>query len=278
MLSNCTMCSDETNADDLSSFLDASTPQTFNSESSDPSVLSTTVPASVVLPSTAPSSLVLPGSAQSSAVTSTMPPMILSISEKKRCTVGMQKDQAYITRLVRCLSKLEKKYSTPTHKRKPRLFKRKERTNTIVPKEFSSIFDHLAQPDPNDVKQIPGTIYPEVKWNLVKFKPVLPHPESCPLYSCSQDPSFYEDHITGCLNPRFKNARIQTKFLQRNPFGSLPGFVTNLGVVAVPEAPVGGYVYCPDARRWMIHATIPSTEGGGRSSRGSLPSRARRRG
>ena len=101
-----------------------------------------------------------------------MPPMILSISEKKRCTVGMQKAQAYITRLFRCLSKLEKKYSTPTHKRKPRLFKRKERTNTIVPKEFSSIFDHLAQPDPNDVKQIPGTIYPEVKWNLVKFKPV----------------------------------------------------------------------------------------------------------
>ena len=259
MLSNCTMCPDVSNSDDLSSFLDASTRQTLDSESSVP----------LFSPSTIPASAVLPG---------TMPPMLPITPEKKKRTVGMQKDQAYITRLVRCLSKLEKKYSTPTHKRKPRLFKRKERTNAIVPKEFSSIFDHLAQPDPNDVKQIPGTIYPEVKWNLVKFKPVLPHPESCPLYSCSQDPSFYEDNITGCLNPRFKNARIQTKFLQRNPFGSLPGFVTNLGVVAVPETPVGGYVYCPDAKRWMIHATIPSTEGGGRSSRGSLPSRARRRG
>ena len=139
-------------------------------------------------------------------------------------------------------------------------------------------FDNLAHPEPDELNQVPGTIYPEVKWSLVKFKPVLPHPESCPLYSCSQDPSFYEDHITGCLNPCFKNARIQTKFLQRNPFGSLPGFVTNLGVVAVPEAPVGGYVYCAVAKRWMIYATIPTTEGGGRSRRGSLPSGGRRKG
>ena len=181
----------------------------------------------------------------------------------------MQKDQAYITRLVRCLSKLETKYLTPPHKRKERLFKRKK-TNAIVPEEFSSIFDNLAHPEQDEFNRIPGTIFPEVKWNLVKFKPVLPHPESCPLLSCSQDPSFYEDHIPpGCDLPQF---------LQSNPFGYLPGFPTNLGVVAVPEAPVGGYVYCPDAKRWMIHATIPTTEGGGRCRRGSLPSRGRRKG
>ena len=132
MLSNCTMCSDETNADDLSSFSDASTPQTFNSESSDPSVLSTTVQASVILPSSAPSP----------AITSTMPPMILSVSEKKSCSVVVQRDQAYISRLVKCLSKLETKYLTPPHKRKERLFRRKK-TNAIVPKEFSSILATL---------------------------------------------------------------------------------------------------------------------------------------
>ena len=266
MLSNCTMCSDDINSDDLSSFFDASTPQTFNSENSVP----------LVSPSTAPASLVLPSSVPSTAVTSTMPPMIPSISEKKRCAVGIQRDQANISRLVSCLSKLEQKYSTPPHKRKARLFKRKKRTNAIIPREFASIFDNLAHTEPKELNQVSGTIYPEVKWSLVKFKPVLPHPESCPLYSCSQDPSFYEDHIIGCVNPSFKDSAIQTKFLQKIPFGSLPGFVTNLGVVAVPEAPVGGYVYCPDAKRWMIYATIPSTEGGGRSSRGSLPSRARR--
>ena len=257
MLSNCTMCSDGTNADDLSSFFDTSTSQTFNSESSAPSVSPTTVPVSVVLPISAPSP----------AVPSTMPPTV--ISEKKRCSVAMQRDQAYISRLVKCLSKLETKYLTPPHKRKERLFRRKK-TNAIVPKEFSSIFDNLAHTEPEELNQVSGTIYPEVKWNLVKLKPVLPHPETCPLHSCSQDPSFYEDHILpGSSLPQF---------LQKNPFGSLPGFVTNLGVVAVPEAPIGGYVYCPDARRWLIHATIPTTEGGGRSSKGSPFSRGRRKG
>ena len=260
MLSNCTMCSDDINSDDLSSFFDASTPQTFNSENSVP----------LVSPSTAPASLVLPSSVPSPAVTSTMPPMIPSISEKKRCAVGIQRDQANISRLVSCLSKLEQKYSTPPHKRKARLFKRKKRTNAIIPREFASIFDNLAHTEPEELNQVSGTIYPEVKWNLVKFKPVLPHPETCPLYSCSQDPSFYEDHILpGCS---------LSQFVQKNPFGSRPGFVTNLGVVAVPEAPIGGYVYCPDARRWLIHATIPTTEGGGRSSKGSPFSTGRRKG
>ena len=263
MLSNCTMCSDDTNSDDLSSFFDASTPQTFNSESSIPLLVS---------PSTAPAPLVFPGSAPSPPVTSTMPPMIPSISEKKRCAVGIQKDQANISRLVSCLSKLEQKYSTPPHKRKARLFKRKKRTNNIIPREFASIFDNLAHTEPEELNQVSGvgTIYPEVKWNLVKFKTVLSPPETCPLYSCSQDPSFYEDHILpGCS---------LSQFVQKNPFGSRPGFVTNLGVVAVPEAPIGGYVYCPDARRWLIHATIPTTEGGGRSSKGSPFSRGRRKG
>ena len=135
MLSNCTMCSDGTNADDLSSFFDTSTSQTFNSESSAPSVSPTTVPVSVVLPISAPSP----------AVPSTMSPTV--ISEKKRCSVAMQRDQAYISRLVKCLSKLETKYLTPPHKRKERLFRRKK-TNAIVPKEFSSIFDNLAHTEP----------------------------------------------------------------------------------------------------------------------------------
>ena len=41
------------------------------------------------------------------------------------------------------------------------------------------------------------------------------------------------------------------------PFGSLPGFVTSLGVVAVPEDPIGGYVYAGgagDKTVWQLHA------------------------
>ena len=41
------------------------------------------------------------------------------------------------------------------------------------------------------------------------------------------------------------------------PFGALPGFETSLGVVAVPEEPIGGYVYAGgagDATEWRLHA------------------------
>ena len=143
--------------------------------------------------------------------------------------------------------------------------------SAIVPKEFASIFDQLADPEPDEVKPVPDASYPEVKWNWVKFKPVLPNPEPCPLYSCSQDPSLYENYIA---DP--DNGRTSSKFIERHPFGSLPGFLTNLGVVAVPKAPVGGYIYCPDAKRWMIHATTPATGGRSESSRTSSPARRRR--
>ena len=183
----------------------------------------------------------------------------------------MKKDQAYISRLVKCLSKLEKKYSTPTHKRKARLFRRKKRSCAIVPKEFANIFDYLADPEADEVKLVPDASYPEVKWNWVKFKPVLPNPESCPLYSCSQDPEFYETYIADPDSGRKAN-----KFIERHPFGCLPGFVTNLGVVAVPKAPVGGYVYCSHSKRWLIHATTPTTRGRSESRGTSSPARRRR--
>ena len=41
------------------------------------------------------------------------------------------------------------------------------------------------------------------------------------------------------------------------PFGSLPGFVTLLGVVAVPDEPIGGYVYGGGGGAgtvWRLHA------------------------
>ena len=99
---------------------------------------------------------------------------------------------------------------------------------------------------------VPDITYPEVKWNLVKFKPVLPTPESCPLYSCSQDPDFYENYA----DP--DTGMTANKFAKRHPFGSRPGYVTTLGVVTVPKAPVGGYVYCPHAKRWLTLSSMGS--------------------
>ena len=38
-----------------------------------------------------------------------------------------------------------------------------------------------------------------------------------------------------------------------SPFGTAAGFETNLGVVAPPTSPVGGYVY--PQRGWILYAT-----------------------
>ena len=41
------------------------------------------------------------------------------------------------------------------------------------------------------------------------------------------------------------------------PFGSLPGFETNLGIVSVPQAPIGGYIYkdgTGDDTTWQLYA------------------------
>ena len=41
------------------------------------------------------------------------------------------------------------------------------------------------------------------------------------------------------------------------PFGALPGFETNLGVVPIPQAPIGGYIYkggTGDNTTWQLYA------------------------
>ena len=174
----------------------------------------------------------------------------LSPMDKQR-----KKDKAYICRLVKSINKLEVKYSIPEHRRKARLFKRKKRESSIVPKEFSRIFNVLAAPEP-DVNVLEP--YPQVKWNEVRFKPALPNPEHFAVQSCSQDPNFYQDQ---------KDIPCTFKRWAPRSFGTLPGFKTSLGIVAVPSTPVGGYVYCPDDRKWVVHAEPRSSAPASRGTR-----------
>ena len=50
------------------------------------------------------------------------------------------------------------------------------------------------------------------------------------------------------LNKSYKRLEFST-----SPFGFAAGFETNLGIVAPPTSPVGGYVYTE--RGWILHAT-----------------------
>ena len=172
-LSNCTCCLSDDACHDVSltvcdESIRASTPLDFNLSSSTPSYSPSSVPAPVPMPNTT--------------------------RDRKRKVeiIKKGKDQTYITKMVKTLAKLEKKYQTPEHKRKPRLFKRKKMRCSIVPKELSSIYEHLATPGPDETTT-PPMLIPQVNWHNVKFKPVLPSPEECAVYSCAADPEFYKE-------------------------------------------------------------------------------------
>ena len=249
-LSNCTFCvSDDANTSDTS--IRASTPESCPLPSSDPD------PASSA---------------------STIPALMSLTTEDRRQveanTVVKFKDRNFISRMVRTLTKLETKYQIPEHKRKKRLFSRKSKPGSIVPKELATIYNALAAPEPDVIVPDP---FPQVRWNDVRFKPGLPNPEPCPIQSCSPDPVFYVDRDSPSFRCNFNFAYVASQ--NGRPFGALPGYATSLGVVAVPTTPVGGYVYCPDAKKWVLYAEPHSAPSAGRGTRtGGTPPARRRRG
>jgi hypothetical protein len=190
------------------------------------------------------------------------PPTILTpVPAQKTPTRNSKKDLAYISRMTKTLARLESKYSIPVEKRKAAMFIRKPRTKHIIPKEFSAIFHLLCAPEPDPI--IVPDPYPTVDWSTVRFKPALPNPESCPVFSASQDPTVYQEKAS----PWHPGQNYST-FTRENPFGTLPGYTTTHGIVAVPTTPVQGYIYCPDSKRWQLHASAATedrgTAGGGR--------------
>ena len=186
---------------------------------------------------------------------------IQSPSAKKDATKPLKKALTWINRISKVLSKLEKKYAIPVEKRKPAMFTRKPRSvKHIVPKVFRTMFQHLAAPPPEPVT-VPDPC-PTVDWSSVRFKPALPNPEDCPVYSASKDPADYKMQPS---KSGFPGDRAYSTFTLNSPFGTLPGYRTTMGVVSVPATPVQGYIYCPDARRWLLHASLNT---GGRQPAG----------
>jgi len=263
-ISNCTVCTsdDEFSDGSLSDVsIKASTPVTTSLGTLEPSI-------SPVLFSSSSSS-----PASSSSVPALIPASVLK--EKQANTLATRKDKTFINRMVKTLAKLEAKYQVPEHKRKKRLFSRKQRTNPIVPKELASIYHALAAPEPEAVAVLDP--FPHVRWNDVKFKPALPNPEPCPVHSCSPDPAFYVEDSSPLYNGTRNFGSLARQY--GGSFGTLPGYKTNLGVVAVPTTPVGGYVYCPDVKKWVLYAEPSSSPSAGRGTRrGGTPPARRRKG
>ena len=93
--------------------------------------------------------------------------------------------------------------------------------------------------------------YPTVDWSAIRFKPSLPSPVQCPILGASQDPDVYMEKQAAWHNSTYNLHSAQ------NPFGSLPGYHTSRGVVAVPTTPVSGWLYSMELRNWFLHACPP---------------------
>ena len=109
--------------------------------------------------------------------------------------------------------------------------------------------------------------YPQVDFNHLNshFIKNIPKPESYPIYGCSEDSEFYEKSNHG-KRPTFFNSF---------PFGAKQGYDTNLGIVAVPDQPIFGYIWTEN-QGFKIHAAPPSSRTSCTSS-GATP-RGQRRG
>ena len=92
---------------------------------------------------------------------------------------------------------------------------------------------------------IPKIDFSKIKPHVLRS---LPKPGIYPLHGCSPDPDFYNKCIDGGR---------RTKFECLLPFGKKPAFDTNLGLVAVPEEPIRGFVYKSgslESTVWQLHA------------------------
>jgi len=105
---------------------------------------------------------------------------------------------------------------------------------------------------------VPRVDFSKVKPHLHKN---LPKPNLYPVHSCSEDPKFYTDchMVRHVANHNGCSGGCQPVFDMVNvcPFGALPGFETNLGVVPIPQAPIGGYIYkggTGDNTTWQLYA------------------------
>ena len=106
---------------------------------------------------------------------------------------------------------------------------------------------------------IPRIDFSKVKPHLHKK---LPQPVSIAVQGCYSDPaSQSQETCSKCLwrlGDRNGNSSEYNKYCKCGfPFGTLPGFNTSVGIVAVPKDPIGGYVYAGgtgDKTTWRLHA------------------------
>lgn len=208
----------------------------------------------------------------SSDVTTTISTDVSEVSSsttESKVDAGINKGDPFINTIIGIYKKI-----APNGRYKPKYLRKKK--FSIVPYEFASMWRSL--PNLYTEKELPTQeiIRPKVAWHKVNPSALrrFTRPGMFPIMSVSPRPSFYEKTCNCATNLVFKTSVLATvHWLERGgsaqlcpcpteferdlPFGSLPGYRTNLGVVPIPDTPMFGHIWDHEASDWVLHAEIP---------------------
>ena len=157
-------------------------------------------------------------------------------------------DKTSISHLVKVVDDLSTKYQNPNIS----MMNTPRKRPSVVPKVFASVWRNSDLLQFTPFIDVPDPT-PIIDWTKVKIKPSLPNPEHFPIHSASQDPNFYMDRKSyyGIMSAEFD--------VGKSPFGTIPGYKTTMGILPVPDQPMGGYIYCLETNVWLLHATTVPT-------------------
>ena len=190
-------------------------------------------------------------------------------AQSPRADLPRRDDSIQISQMLDTVDKLAKQYSPSDRYHQPNVTNLSQSRSDVIPDslfnyELAALWmfanvpteEEIAQYDSNLERELrPPPIYsprlkkPIVNWarlNSFQFKN-LPQPERFPVHGCSHDAKLYETADSTSYSPLKWG-------IGPYPFGSLHGFYTNMGVVAVPDQPLHGYRCCPGTGTWEIDA------------------------
>ena len=141
--------------------------------------------------------------------------------------------------------------------RKAKRMRMKKMKRRICP-ELRTIWTNVsAILSPSQKSTTTSSQYPCVDWTVVnkRFISNIPSPSPQPVHSCSQDEAIYHDKTY--FEAGGTRQVVKATFTKPNPFGTIPGYLTNQGVIAVPlDNSFHGYTWI-EKEGWVLDAKYP---------------------
>ena len=139
--------------------------------------------------------------------------------------------------------------------------KRRKQIRKKVDPELRTLWTHAASIiSPFTPTEMSTSLsYPTIDWSTVnkRFINNIPSPSLQPIFGCSEDSNFYEDVFERSDHGYHRN--LGSKFTKPNPFGAVLGYLTDAGVVGVPDKVFHGHVFDPHGG-WILHAKFSGKE------------------